>query len=98
MKTNATVTRKAFEEWFLTYMDGRTHSESIEDIEKIENHGNYRSRVSLPANGFFMYASERVRKGSKAFSVACDNILNNADRIKTAILRSLVKNDIKTEE
>ena len=67
------------------------------NIEKIENHGNYRSRVSLPANGFFMYASEKVRKGSKSFAIACDNILENADRIKTAILRSLVKNDIKTE-
>lgn len=67
------------------------------NIEKIENHNGYRSRVSLPANGFFMYASEKVRKSSKALATAQDNILNNADRIKTAILRSLVKNDIKTE-
>nr|DAF56947.1 MAG TPA: hypothetical protein [Siphoviridae sp. ctiJm4] len=67
------------------------------NIEKIENHGNYRSRVSLPANGFFTYVTAKVRKGSKALAIACDNILDNADRIKTAILRSLVKNDIKTE-
>lgn len=67
------------------------------NIEKIENYNGYRSRVSLPANGFFMYVTEKVRKGSKALAIASENILNNADRIKTAILRSLVKNDIKTE-
>lgn len=67
------------------------------NIEKIENHGSYRSRVSLPYNGFFMYATDKIRKGSKSFAIACDNVLYNEDRIKTAILRSLVKNDIKTE-
>ncbi len=56
------------------------------NIEKIENH-----------NGFFTYVTAKVRKGSKALAIASENILNNADRIKTAILRSLVKNDIKTE-
>lgn len=67
------------------------------NIEKIENHNGYRSRVNLPANGFFTYVTAKVRKGSKALAIASDNILDNADRIKTAILRSLVKNDIKTE-
>ena len=40
MRTNATITRKAFEEWFLTYMDGRTHSESIEELALIFENNN----------------------------------------------------------
>lgn len=67
------------------------------NIEKVEKYDGYQSRITLPANGFFMYATDKVRKSSKSFAIACDNILQNEDRIKTAILRSLVKNDIKTE-
>lgn len=67
------------------------------NIEKVEKYDNYQSRISLPANGFFMYATDKVRKSAKALAIAEENILANADRIKTAILRSLVKNDIKTE-
>lgn len=67
------------------------------DLVKIENHGGYLSRIYSPANGFFMYCTEKVRKGSKALATAQENIIYNEDRIKTAILRSLVKNDIKTE-
>ena len=35
MKTNATITREAFKAWFDTYMDGRTHEESIDELELI---------------------------------------------------------------
>lgn len=42
MRTNATITRNAFEEWFSTYMDGRTHSESIDELELIfENNDSH---------------------------------------------------------
>lgn len=43
MKTNAQVTRQAFKDWFDTYMDGRTHEESMTELELIfeNNDGNY---------------------------------------------------------
>ena len=43
MKTNATITKEAFQLWFDTYMDGRTHDESIDELELIfeNNDSNY---------------------------------------------------------
>ena len=35
MKTNAKITKQAFKDWFDTYMDGRTHDESIDELALI---------------------------------------------------------------
>lgn len=60
MKTNAKITKQAFKDWFNTYMDGRTHDESIDELVLIfeNNDGNY-------YNNFIQ--SRRVKAHSGAF-------------------------------
>lgn len=60
MKTNAKITKQAFKDWFDTYMDGRTHEESIDELALIfeNNDGNY-------YNDFMR--SRRVKAHSAAF-------------------------------
>lgn len=60
MKTNAKITKQAFKDWFDTYMDGRTHEESIDELALIfeNNDGNY-------YNNFMQ--SKRVKAHSAAF-------------------------------
>lgn len=60
MKTNAQITKTAFVEWFVTYMENRTHSESIEELVLIFENND--SRYYLD----FM-ASRRVKAHSGAF-------------------------------
>lgn len=60
MKTNAQVTRQAFKDWFDTYMDGRTHEESIDELELIFENNDSRYYLN------FMQ-SRRVKAHSAAF-------------------------------
>ena len=60
MKTNAQITRQAFQDWFNTYMDGRTHDESIDELELIFENNDSRYYLN------FMQ-SKRVKAHSGAF-------------------------------
>lgn len=60
MRTNATITRNAFAKWFFTYMNGRTHEESIDELELIFENNDSRYYLN------FM-ESRRVKAHSGAF-------------------------------
>lgn len=60
MKTNAQITRQAFKLWFETYMDGRTHEESIDELELI-----FENNDSRYYNDFM--ESRRIKAHSGAF-------------------------------
>lgn len=60
MKTNAQITKEAFQLWFNTYMDGRTHEESIDELELIFENNDSRYFLN------FMQ-SKRVKAHSGAF-------------------------------
>lgn len=60
MKTSAKITRKAFKMWFDTYMDERTHEESIDELELIFENNDSQYYLN------FM-ESRRVKAHSGAF-------------------------------
>lgn len=60
MPTNAATTRKAFTEWYETYIEGRTHSETLEELKLIfdnNDYGYYRNFIT----------SRKVKAHSAAF-------------------------------
>lgn len=68
------------------------------NVEKVEQCNGYQSVKSVPAFGYSVRVSDKARKSTKALLMAIDNVLYNEKMVKTGFLRSLVKNDIITEE
>lgn len=68
------------------------------NVEKVEQCKGYRSVKTVPAFGYSVRVSDKVRKSNKALLMAIDNVLYNENTVKIGFLKSLVKNDINTEE
>lgn len=68
------------------------------NVEKLEQCNGYQSVQTVPAFGYSVRVSDKARKSNKALLMAIDNVLYNEKTVKTGFLRSLVKNDIITEE
>lgn len=60
MKTSAAITRQAFSEWHETYIEGRTHLETLEELKLIFDNNDSRYYLN------FMQ-SKRVKAHSAAF-------------------------------
>ena len=68
------------------------------NVEEIIQCNGYQSVKTVPALGYSVRISDKVRKSNKALMQAIDNVLYNENTVKTGFLRSLAKNGISTEE